>query len=175
VVNSPLTLRRPVLADESVVRQAQIELESDGFVFAWELTDDGSWAAYLDRLDRLHDGVDLPDGVVTSTFYLAEVNGEVVGSTSIRFDLNEYLSEFGGHIGYCVRPAFRRQGYAATMLLLQIELARDARIEDILVTCLESNVASAAVIERCGGEYECSRTRPDGATFRRYWFRRPTL
>jgi len=175
VVNSPLTLRRPVLADESVVRQAQIELESDGFVFAWELTDDGSWAAYLDRLYRLHDGVDLPDGVVTSTFYLAEVNGEVVGSTSIRFDLNEYLSEFGGHIGYCVRPAFRRQGYAATMLLLQIELARDARIEDILVTCLESNVASATVIERCGGEYECSRTRPDGATFRRYWFRRPTM
>jgi predicted acetyltransferase len=175
VVNSPLTLRRPVLADESVVRQAQLELESDGFVFAWELTTDGSWAAYLDRLDRLHDGVDLPDGVVKSTFYLAEVNGVVVGSTSIRFDLNEYLSEFGGHIGYCVRPAFRRQGYAATMLRLQIELARNARIEDILFTCLESNVASATVIERCGGEYECSRTRPDGATFRRYWFRRPTL
>jgi len=159
-----------VLDDEVVVRQAQSELQADGFDFAWELTTDGSWVAYLDRLDRLHDGVDLPEGVVKSTFYLAEVNGEIVGSTSIRFDLNEYLSEFGGHIGYCVRPAFRRQGYAAMMLRMQLELARDARIDDILVTCLESNVASAAVIERCGGEYECSRTRPDGATFRRYWF-----
>ena len=174
MVNSPLILRRPVLDDEPVVRQAQIELQTDGFDFAWELTADGSWAVYLDRLNRLHDGVDLPDGIVKSTFYLAEVNGEVVGSTSIRFDLNEYLSEFGGHIGYCVRPAFRRQGYAATMLRMQIELARDARIDEILVTCLESNVASAAVIERCGGEYEHSRTRPDGAVFRRYWFHRPT-
>jgi predicted acetyltransferase len=171
VVSSPLTLRRPVLADEAVVRQAQIELEADGFVFAWELATDSSWADYLDRLNRLHDGVDLPDGVVRSTFYLAEVDGEVVGSTSIRYDLNEYLSEFGGHIGYCVRPSFRRQGYAATMLRMQIELARDARIDEILVTCLESNVASAAVIEACGGEYEHSRTRPDGAKFRRYWFR----
>jgi predicted acetyltransferase len=161
------------LADESVVRQAQIELQADGFDFAWELTAEGSWAAYLDRLDRLHDGVDLPDGVVKSTFYLAEVNGEVVGSTSIRFDLNEYLSEFGGHIGYCVRPTFRRQGYAATMLRLQIESARAVGIDDILVTCLGSNAASAAVIESCGGEYEHSLTRPDGAIFRRYWFRQP--
>jgi len=171
VANSSLTLRRPILADEAVVRQSQIELESDGFVFAWELTSDGSWSAYLDRLDRLHEGVNLPDGVVKSTFYLAEVDGEVVGSTSIRFDLNEYLSEFGGHIGYCVRPTFRRQGYATTMLRLQLDLARDAQIRDILVTCLETNAASAAVIESCGGEYEYSRTRPDGATFRRYWFR----
>ena len=153
------------------MRQSQIELESDGFVFAWGLTSDGSWSAYLDRLDRLHEGVNLPDGVVKSTFYLAEVDGEVVGSTSIRYDLNEYLSEFGGHIGYCVRPAFRRQGYATTMLRLQLDLARAAQIKDILVTCLETNSASAAVIESCGGEYEYSRTRPDGATFRRYWFR----
>ncbi len=174
MANSSLTLRRPILADEAVVRQAQLELQVDGFDFAWGLAADGLWAAYLERLDRLHDGVDLPDDVVKSTFYLAEVNGEVVGSTSIRYDLNEYLSEFGGHIGYCVRPTFRRQGYAATMLRLQIEVAREARIDNILVTCLESNVASAAVIERCGGEYEYSRTRPDGATFRRYWFRRPT-
>jgi len=174
VASSPLTLRRPVLGDELVVRQAQIELQAEGFDFAWELTTDGSWTAYLERLDRFHDGVELPDGVVRSTFYLAEVNGEVVGSTSIRYELNEYLSEFGGHIGYCVRPTFRRRGYAATMLRLQIELAREARIHDILVTCLESNEPSAAVIERCGGEYEFSRTRPDGAEFRRYWFRQPT-
>jgi predicted acetyltransferase len=173
MVNSPLTLRLPVLADEAVVRQAQIELEADGFVFAWELAADGSWAEYLDRLNRLHDGVDLPDDVVRSTFYLAEVNGEVVGSTSIRFDLNEYLSEFGGHIGYCVRPAFRRQGHAAAMLRLQLAKAREAHIDEILLTCLESNVASAAVIESCGGVFERSTTRPDGATFRRYWFHRP--
>ncbi|MEI8148744.1 MAG: GNAT family N-acetyltransferase [Actinomycetes bacterium] len=173
MVNSPLILRRPVLDDEPVVRQAQIELQADGFDFAWGLTADGSWATYLERLDRLHNGVDLPEGVVKSTFFLAEVNDEVVGSTSIRFDLNEYLSEFGGHIGYCVRPGFRRRGYAVTMLRLQIESAHAARIDDILVTCLESNAASAAVIESCGGEYEYSLTRPDGAVFRRYWFRRP--
>jgi len=172
-MSSALQLRRPVLADEAIVRAAQIELELEGFVFAWELTPERSWSAYLERLDRLHVGVDLPEGVVKSTFFLAEVNGEVVGSTSIRYELNEYLRDFGGHIGYCVRPIFRRQGYAATMLRLQIESARAVGIDDILVTCLGSNAASAAVIESCGGEYEHSLTRPDGAIFRRYWFRQP--
>ncbi|MCX6508635.1 MAG: GNAT family N-acetyltransferase [Actinobacteria bacterium] len=172
-MSSALTLRRPVLADELVVRQAQSELEAEGFDFAWELGPEGSWPAYLDRLDRLHEGLNLPEGVMKSTFYLAEVHGEVVGSTSIRYELNQYLREFGGHIGYCVRPAFRRMGYATTMLQLQIEAARQSHIDEILVTCLETNVASAAVIERCGGAYEYSPTRPDGAIFRRYWFSRP--
>ena len=104
-----------------------------------------------------------------ATYYLAEVDGEVVGSTSLRYQMNEYLTAFGGHIGYCVRPEFRRRGYAVEILRQQVRNAHEAGLTDVLVTCLDSNVASAAVIERGGGVFEELRTRPDGAIFRRYW------
>jgi predicted acetyltransferase len=49
---------------------------------------------------------------VSSTFLLAEVDGDIVGRVSIRHELNAYLPSVGGHIGYAVRPAYRRRGYA---------------------------------------------------------------
>jgi predicted acetyltransferase len=39
----------------------------------------------------------------------------------------------------------------------------------VLVTCDEDNLASIAVIERCGGVLEDVRPDPDGAPKRRYW------
>ncbi len=42
---------------------------------------------------------------VESTWLLGEVDGAVVGRSSIRFELNDFLLAEGGHIGYAVRPA----------------------------------------------------------------------
>jgi predicted acetyltransferase len=165
-----LLLREPTLADEVTIRLAQRELENDGFVFAFGLTAETPWSDFLDRLRRLREGDDMPEGLVASTFLVAEVDGEIVGSTSLRFELNEYLATFGGHIGYCVRPAFRRRGYAAAMLGSMLSQAHARGIERVLVTCLDSNVASAGVIERQGGVFEGKVTREDGEIFRRYWF-----
>lgn len=165
-----MLLRELTVADEQTVRLAQQELEADGFVFAFGLTPETPWGEFLDRLGRLRDGRDMPEGLVASTFLVAEVNGQIVGSTSLRYELNEYLASFGGHIGYCVRPGFRRQGYAAAMLQHMLTLANARGIERALVTCLDSNVASAGVIERVGGVLEGQITREDGEIFRRYWF-----
>ncbi|MGV8972461.1 MAG: GNAT family N-acetyltransferase, partial [Rhodoglobus sp.] len=59
----------------------------------------------------------------------------MVGRVSIRHKLNAFLAEVGGHIGYGVRPAFRRLGYATQMLHQALELARSLEIERALVTC----------------------------------------
>jgi hypothetical protein len=40
------------------------------------------WHDYVDRLDGLRDGGAVPDGLVPSTFLLAEADGAIVGRGS---------------------------------------------------------------------------------------------
>ena len=46
------------------------------------------------------------------------INGQVVGRIALRHYLTEKLKEFGGHIGYEVRPSVRRTGVATELLRL---------------------------------------------------------
>jgi predicted acetyltransferase len=70
----------------------------------------------------------------------------------------------GGHIGYSVRPSARRRGHATEALRQAIPRARSLGLPRLLLTCLETNVASRKVIERNGGVYEDTRNGT-----RRYW------
>jgi ribosomal protein S18 acetylase RimI-like enzyme len=85
-----------------------------------------SWAGGLglDGLERERVGVDLPDGRVPATFLVADVAGVIVGRVSVRHELNDRLSLVGGHIGYAVRPSFRRRGYVTAMLRHALGVAR---------------------------------------------------
>jgi predicted acetyltransferase len=97
------------------------------------------------------------------------VDDVVIGRVSVRHRLTESLAQVGGHIGYGVRPQYRRRGYATTLLRAGLAIARDLGIASALVTCNDDNVASAAVIERCGGVLENVVQIPDTGPKRRYW------
>jgi predicted acetyltransferase len=77
--------------------------------------------------------------------------------------------DFGGHIGYGVRPVHRRRGYATEMLRQALVIARAEGVDRILVTCDDDNTASSVIIERTGGVLDDIRRSPDGAQKRRYW------
>ncbi|UZD61847.1 GNAT family N-acetyltransferase [Brevibacterium sp. JSBI002] len=64
---------------------------------------------------------------------------------------------------------FRRRGYAQQILSRSVERLRSAGVESVLVTCDVTNIASASVIERCGGILEDVRGSSDGPPKRRYW------
>ena len=163
-----LTLRPPTAADEQPCLAAHSEFEGFPFLLLWNRH--LSWTSYLDLLDGLRTGSQVPDGLVHSDFLLAEVDGEIVGRVSIRYALNEALSERGGHVGYGVRPAFRRRGFATEILRQSLSRLRSAGVERVLVVCDDDNVGSATVIERGGGVLESVVTPGDGsAPFRRYW------
>lgn len=98
------------------------------------------------------------------------VDGAVVGRVSVRHMLTEGLALADGHIGYGVRKAYRRRGYAAELFRAGLGIACDLGIDRALVTCDDDTVGSAAVIERSGGVFENIRSVPGGASSkRRYW------
>lgn len=166
--------------DEDAARAAHEELARDDFEFclglhratAWaeHLGVPSSWDGYLAMLEAQHRGDKVDDGLVPATFLAAVVGDDLVGRTSIRHRLNDFLEHEGGHIGYGVRPGWRRRGVATAILEQSLVVARALGLDRVLLTCDDDNGGSATVIERCGGRLEnVVASRVDGRRVRRYW------
>jgi predicted acetyltransferase len=161
---------RPLRSDdEAEFRAGHAAMAADGFTLGLGLDAAESWQNYLRWLEDCRLGRDLPSGRVPSTFLVAEADGSIVGRTSIRHELNEFLERIGGHIGYGVLPEHRRRGYATEILRQSLIVARAFGVDRVLVTCDDDNAGSIAVIERCGGRLETVEPRPPGPPVRRYW------
>ena len=165
-----MILRLPTLGDESVLRLAHKELELDGSNFLLDGFQDNetTFTQYLSRVHDSLEGKNLQPGRVASTFFVAEVGGVIVGRSSIRHELNDWLNQFGGHIGYAVRPEFRRLGYASEILRQSLAHAKELGLERILMTCNDDNLGSIKVIEKHGGVLE-NKVDEEGRLLRRYW------
>lgn len=157
--------------DEDAFRAAHKEMVAEGFHnFALGLEPGMSWGDYLQALANRRAGIDLPDGIVPETFLVAEVDGVIVGRTSVRHRLNDFLLREGGHIGYAVLAEHRRRGYATQILRQSLVVARAIGIDRVLVTCDDDNLGSRAVIEACGGRLDSDTgDAPGTSAKRRYW------
>ena len=102
-----LRLRPLRIDDEHQARAAHAELARDGFAFLLDWESAIPWGTYLEGLGRRRRGLDLSGDRVPAAFLVADVGGELVGRVSIRYALNAFLADFGGHIGYGVRPGHR--------------------------------------------------------------------
>lgn len=115
-----------------------------------------------------------PEGHVPNDFFFAEVDGEVVGRTSIRHELSPALLAHGGNIGYYVLPAYRGKGYAKEILKLSLKRLHELGVPRAMVSSDDANPASWKTIEACGGvlenvvDYHDTKT-PKTVKVRRYW------
>lgn len=134
-------------------------------------------AAFVELLLSYADhATELPDGMVHCDYYWivdeqpesADRTDEVVGFLALRHELNAFLLEEGGHIGYAVRPTRRRQGHATRALGLAVARAAELGLGRLLVTCDDDNRASAATIVANGGVLEDVRRGKE-----RYWIETP--
>lgn len=106
-----------------------------------------------------------PDGRrVPSRYYWIVDGEEVIGFLNLRCELNAWLLEEGGHIGYSIRPSRRRQGHARRALALGVRRAGELGIDRVLVTCDDDNEASRRTILAGGGVLEDVRGHKE-----RYW------
>lgn len=127
---------------------------------------------YQQWIEKINDDLDRnSDGFVPSTTYFAFAGSKLVGTIQIRHRLNDYLLQYGGHIGYGVVPSERRKGYASAMLQLALKKCKGLGIDKVLVTCDKNNVASAGTILKNGGVLENEVTDEKGRIMQRYWMR----
>ena len=109
---------------------------------------------WLKRANRNHhpETVQTDWAVATTFFAVRKTDGKMLGMLDLRHSLDTpFLKEYGGHIGYAVRPTQRRKGYAVQML--QTALAGCARmgISPVVLGCYADNIASVRTIETCSG------------------------
>ncbi len=132
-----------------------------------------SWSAFLLSIENQRRGINLSPYQVRGRQLVAEVDGEIIGRVSLRFELNEYLTERGGHVGYGVAPAHRRKGYATEILRQALVVIRAEGVDPVLVACDDDNVASSRTIERNGGVLESIAPPNYGEveSVRRYWIK----
>lgn len=128
------------------------------------------YGAWLQRVRDNADARTVHAGwVVAGTFFaVREADGRIVGMADIRHSLeNAFLRDYGGHIGYGVRPTERGKGYAPRILRLALDYARRIPLERVMLGCNAANAASRKTILRCGGVLEREDVH-DGAPVRIY-------
>jgi predicted acetyltransferase len=127
------------------------------------------FAQWVGRLLREADtSVPREEGRVHATYWWIVEDDTYLGAISLRHELNDFLVRAGGHIGYGIRPSARGRGVATWALRSVLAEARALGLRKVLVTCDDSNPASARVIEKAGGVLEDVRDTELGLT-RRYW------
>lgn len=136
----------------------------------WQVPDFGpdrrSFTSLLEVIETESDTSSmLPQGHVHCDYLWVTEGADMIGFVAVRHSIDsEFLRTAGGHIGYSIRPSYRRAGHATRALGLALHRARDLGLDKVLLTCDEDNVASARTIEKQGGVFENVQFGK-----RRYW------
>lgn len=95
---------------------------------------------------------------------------KIIGMINIRWNLNEYMLRFAGHIGYSIRPTERRKGYNKINLYLGLIEAKKLGLDKVMLGCNATNLGSDKTIQALGGILERAEIDPrDNELDNIYW------
>jgi predicted acetyltransferase len=151
---------------------AAFDAAGERSVIADDLRPGANFPAFVDLMRDRERGRNLPEGWVPYSLFWLVRDDEALGHISLRHRLTDALRDFGGHAGYAVHPKHRRHGHATSMLRQMLRIAEDRGMARLLITCDPANIASATVIEKCGGLLDSeSWSSQVERQVRRYWLR----
>ena len=107
-------------------------------------------------------------------FHYWAVNGDYfIGEFQLRVEFTEEIMVGIGSIGYAVRTSQQGNGYGTEILKQGLEIARNYGMMKVLLNINDSNVISAHVCEKLGGELmdkiRVTNTSEGDHIMRRYW------
>ncbi len=98
-------------------------------------------------------------------------DNKIVGSINVRWNLTEAMQQFGGNIGYGIRPTERRKGYNKINLYLGLLEAQKLGLKKVMLDCDVNNIGSEKTMQALGGVLTRSGIDPtDGTLTNVYWF-----
>ena len=105
------------------------------------------------------------------TFLLIrEKDNRIVGTINIRWNLDEEMLKFGGHIGYGIRPTERRKGYNKLNLYMGLIEEQKLGVKRVMIDCAVDNIGSNKTIKALGGILERCEIDPyDNVETNVYW------
>lgn len=165
-------VRKLTISDEKAFNEG-LQLFSDmqlsWYSFVWK--EGMKYQEMLEILENNSKGINIPEGRVPDSMLYAFLGELIIGRVSIRHQLNDYLFNEGGNIGYSVATTYRNRGFATEMLKQALLYCKEQlHLKDVLITCDDENIGSYKVIEKCGGKLEAKNISNDGTTLkRRYW------
>jgi predicted acetyltransferase len=134
-----------------------------------------SFEKWMNKIKKTNNRDNIPPNsnlVESSQWVLVDKKLNVLGMVNIRHELNDGLLHEGGHIGYSVRPSYRNQGLGKIQLKLALEKIKELGQYRVLITCDDKNLASAKVIEACGGVLDnIVVSTNENKKVRRYWIK----
>ncbi|MHB0879138.1 MAG: GNAT family N-acetyltransferase [Anaerolineae bacterium] len=159
------------LRDEMIAVAEEFRLAGERYLQDQRLLMASDFAGYVRLLAGHACGVGLQPGWVPySTYWLLLDGCTVVGISSLRHHLTPTLEDLGGHIGYMIRPSYRRRGCGTAILALTLAKAHARHLGRVLVTCDSDNAGSARIIEKNGGRLASQSYTPlNHKEVRRYW------
>jgi len=115
------------------------------------------------------DGIPRPS--VHHNFYWLVDDKDFIGAISVRYELNDFLEIHAGHLGYGIRPAMKRKGFAKKIVSLGLKKLKEKGVTRVLITADDDNIGSWKAIEANGGvmENKIPSIFTEGHLSRRYW------
>lgn len=167
-----MKLIKPDKKYEKSWKKAVVEFKNDSkTIKLWEVLGSPDNLEEIIHKAKLHSrGKELPDGWVPYDIFWLVDGEEIIGITSVRHELNDFLKKFGGHIGYEIVPSKRELGHGNRILRLSLEKLKSIGVNKVLVTSFDKNIASWKIIEKKGGKLENKiQGENEKDITRRYW------
>ena len=129
-----------------------------------------NYEKWLGNLEKLSNPETCPKNYCPGVeyFLIRQHDNKLVGLINLRWDLNEHMITYGGHIGYGIRPLERRKGYNKINLYLGLIKAKEIGLDRVLLTSFDDNPGSIKTILSLGGVLE-NKIVEDGKMLGRYW------